>query len=185
MALTYTPETEIDQPCPDFKLMGMDKKTYQQEDFSHQSVLVFLFICNHCPYVQAIEDRIIALAKKYQGDDRVEFIGICSNDSLHAPEDSFEELKKRWLEKNYAFPYLHDPTQVTARAFGAVCTPDIFLYHHGKLAYRGRFDDSWKDPNQVERQELDLAIQSCLHSTTLGFEPIPSMGCSIKWISLN
>ena len=188
MALTYTPETQVDQLCPDFKLTGMDHNTYQLSDFFNVEVLVFLFICNHCPYVQAIEDRIIALAKKYKkqqidkNPSYVQFIGICSNDSSEYPEDSFESLRSRWKEKNYDFPYLHDPTQATAQTFGAVCTPDIFVYHKQRLAYRGRLDDSWKDPSKVKRQELDLAIQSLLRSTPLSFQPVPSMGCSIKWI---
>lgn len=182
MALTYTPESQMGRQCPDFKLTGMDHKNYQLSDFSNIEILVFLFICNHCPYVQAIEDRIIALAKKYKEQQRVQFIGICSNDSSDHPEDSFESLQAKWREKNYDFPYLHDPTQVTAQSFEAVCTPDIFVYHKEKLAYRGRLDDSWKDPEKVQRQELDLAIQSLLSSTPLNFDPIPSMGCSIKWL---
>ena len=182
MALTYTPEAQMGQICPDFKLMGMDGKMYQRDDFSHRDVLVFLFICNHCPYVQAIEDRIISLAGRYGEEERVQFIGICSNDSSDHPEDSFESLQSRWREKNYGFPYLHDPEQVAAHSFGAVCTPDLFAYYKEKLAYRGRFDDSWKDPQKVRRQELDLAVQSLLNETPLSFEPVPSMGCSIKWI---
>ena len=186
MALTYTPEAQMGQSCPDFKLTGMDHKIYQRNDFSDREILAFLFICNHCPYVQAIEDRIIALAKKYREleEQRVQLIGICSNDSANYPEDAFDSLQSRWKEKQYHFPYLHDPTQVTAKSFNAVCTPDIFVYHRGKLAYRGRFDDSWRDPHKVQRPELDLAIQSLLHSTPLPFEPIPSMGCSIKYAFL-
>lgn len=182
MALTYTPEPQIDQPCPHFKLTGMDHKNYQLSDFSKSEILVFLFICNHCPYVKAIEDRIIALAEKYKDQPRVQLIGVCSNDPSSHPEDSFESLQSRWREKNYGFPYLHDPTQVMAKSFEAVCTPDIFVYHKKKLAYRGRFDDSWKDSQKVQRPELDLAIQSLLNATPLNFEPVPSMGCSIKWI---
>ena len=178
MALTYTPEAQIDHPCPNFTLKGMDQD-YQLSDFSHKDILVFLFICNHCPYVQAIEDRIIALASKYKKSP-VQFIGICSNDH---PDDSFKSLQTRWREKNYGFPYLHDPTQQIAKAFGAVCTPDIFVYNQKKLFYRGRFDDSWKDPKKVQKPELDLAIQCLLNSKPLSFTPRPSMGCSIKWTS--
>ena len=159
----------------------MDERHYQLKDFKNKDVLVILFICNHCPYVKAIEDRMIALSKEYLKES-VQFIGICSNDPVDIPEDSFEHLQARWRTKAYGFPYLHDPSQVTAQNFKAVCTPDIFVYYKERLAYRGRFDDCWKDPKKVQRPELDWAIQSILNLKPLDFVPNPSMGCSIKWI---
>ena len=183
MALTYTPEAELGIPCPSFKLPATDGKTYSLEDFKDSPCLVVMFICNHCPYVQALEDRYIALNKELQAQ-KVQFVGICSNDPTEYQEDSFDELKKRWSDKGYNFPYLHDESQTTAKFFGAVCTPEFYVYNsERKLTYRGRFDDSWKNPAQVQNQELKQAILSTLNGAALPQAPIPSMGCSIKWKS--
>ncbi len=185
MALTYSPEVEIGTPCPDFSLLAVNSKRYQRSDFNQSQALVVMFICNHCPYVQAIEDRLIQLGLDFSNHP-VSIIAICSNDSQNYPDDSFENLKKRWEEKKYPFPYLYDPTQKTAKAFGAVCTPDFFVYDKDqKLAYRGRLDDSWKDPNQVQSQDLKQAILSLLEGKAPQKQQHPSMGCSIKWISNN
>ena len=181
MALTYTPHLNMKQKCPDFSVLGLDGKTYDLEHFNDQLVLIFLFICNHCPYVKAIEDRIISLAADPEING-AQIIGVCSNDSSDFPEDSFESLKAQWASKNYGFPYLFDEDQSMAKSFGAVCTPDIFVFNQDRnLTYRGRLDDSWKSPEKVERQDLKLAILSALNGSKLPFEPVPSMGCSIKW----
>lgn len=174
MALTYTPPGELNSPCPDFSLPSVDGNTYTLGQFSGQC-LVIMFICNHCPYVQAIEDRLIQLARE-MGPCGVQFIGICSNDPDEYPEDSFESLKQRWLEKNYGFPYLFDESQKVAKAFGAVCTPDFFVYDRShKLAYRGRLDDSWKDARLVQKQELKEALESILTGKEVSTEQFPSM----------
>ncbi len=181
MALLYTPEAEQGSLIPDFKLPSVDGKTYSVADFKGQKALVIMFICNHCPYVQAVEDRILALAKEYS-NRQVSFVGICANDPHDYPEDSPAELKKRWNEKNYGFPYLIDEDQSVARAFGAVCTPDIFVYDQNrKLAYRGRLDDSWKNPSLVKRRELNEALAAIVSGGTVNPQQNPSMGCSIKW----
>lgn len=181
MALLYTPEAELNSATPDFTLPSVDGKTYSLADFKGKKALVVLFICNHCPYVNAIEERMISLAKKYSSQD-VAFIGICSNDPGDYPEDSPAELKKRWAEKNYGFPYLIDESQDIARTFGAVCTPDIFAYDQNlRLKYRGRLDDSWKNPALVKRQELNEALEALLSGKAVNPQQNPSMGCSIKW----
>ena len=173
MALTYTPELPIGTPCPKFKLNDVTNKQYTLDDFNNCNVLVIMFICNHCPYVQAAND--------YDNND-VQFIGICSNDAADFPEDSPENLRQRWIEKKYNFPYLVDHEQSVAKAFSAVCTPDIFVYNNSrKLIYRGRFDDSWKDPSKVEVQELKVAIDNELKGKAPQTIQHPSMGCSIKW----
>ena len=112
----------------------------------------------------------------------VPLIGICSNDSAEYPEDGFLQLKKRAEEKKYSFVYLHDESQAVAQKFGAVCTPDFFVYDaSGKLAYRGRLDDNWKNPQHVTKHELSTAVHELLAGQPVAHEQIPSMGCSIKW----
>lgn len=184
MALTYTPQAELGTQCPDFQLPAVDGRTYRRADFQNGKPFVVMFICNHCPYVKAIEDRLIQLGSdlKAQG---VNVIAICSNDSEDHPEDNFENLKKRAMEKNYSFVYLHDESQSVAQAFGAVCTPDFYVYDgDAKLAYRGRLDDAWKDPSKVQKRELYEGVQSLLKNQILEGRQIPSMGCNIKWKSL-
>lgn len=179
MALTYTPDAALGSNCPSFDLPSVDGKKFSRENFAGQPLAVF-FICNHCPYVKAIEDRLIKLAKGFSG--RVQFLGICSNDSTDYPEDSPAELLKRWQEKNYGFPYLIDQTQNVARTFGAVCTPDIFVYDSShKLRYRGRLDDSWRNADLVQRKELKIAMERMLQNLPIEEPQNPSMGCSIKW----
>lgn len=173
--------TELGTPSPDFNLPGTDGKTYSLSSFKDAKVLVVMFICNHCPYVQAVLDRLISLASSYEPAD-VQFVAISSNDARRYPDDSFEAMRALSEEKKFPFPYLYDESQAVAKAYDAVCTPDLYVYDVSrKLTYRGRLDDSWKDASQVERQELKAAIDATLKGTELGFEPTPSMGCSIKW----
>jgi peroxiredoxin len=174
-----TPPPQLGTECPRFRLPAVDGKTYALEDFAGTPVLCVMFICNHCPYVKAVEDRLIALAREL-GPRGVQLVAICANDAEGYPDDAFDKLRERWQEKGYGFPYLHDESQSVARAFGAVCTPDIFVYDSARrLAYRGRIDDAWKDESKVTRRELDALLA--------GGKPEekqrPSMGCSIKWRS--
>lgn len=181
MALTFTPHAELGTAAPDFKLPAVDGKTYSLSDFQNQKPFVVMFICNHCPYVKAIEDRLIILGQdlKKQG---VHVVAICSNDANEAAEDSFENLRARAQEKNYPFVYLHDENQAVAKKFGAVCTPDFFVYDSsGHLAYRGRLDDSWKNPDLVQKRELFEAVQLLLNNQPVPEKQTPSMGCNIKW----
>ncbi len=179
MALTESTMVPLGTACPDFTLPGVDGRLWSLRDFHCPSLLVVV-MCNHCPYVQAVDDRLNDLAKAYKG--RCAVVGINANDAATYPEDSFEAMGRRAAAKGYAFPYLWDEEQRVARALGAVCTPDFFLYDsHRRLAYRGRLDDNWKDPAHVTRQDLKEAIDRVL----AGEEPLetqfPSMGCSIKW----
>ncbi|MGE0525946.1 MAG: thioredoxin family protein [Bdellovibrionales bacterium] len=181
MALTYTPMGELGAPCPDFRLPSVDGKTVSRDDFAPTKALVIMFICNHCPYVQAIEDRLLLLAREYLMRG-VRFVGICANDPTEYPEDAPAALLQRWKEKNYGFPYLIDADQETARRFGAVCTPDLYVYDSEfKLRYRGRLDDSWREPQKVQRQELKEALDALLGARAVNPVQNPSMGCSIKW----
>jgi peroxiredoxin len=167
--------------CPDFRLPATDGKTYSRDDFAASPVLVVMFICNHCPYVRAVEDRLLHLVQVYTPKG-VQFVGICSNDAESYPDDSFERLRERWQLKQYGFPYLHDEAQEVGRAFDAVCTPDIFVYDRDRLlVYRGRIDDSWKDPTKVSKRDLADALDAVLAGKKPSMEQIPSLGCSIKW----
>jgi hypothetical protein len=140
-----------------------------------------MFLCNHCPYVQAVEDRILSLHRDYK-DHGVQVVAICSNDPTHYPEDAPKNLLKRWREKQYGFPYLIDASQDVAKAYGAVCTPDIYVYdQEKKLAYHGRIDDSWQDPSRVTRREIREALDALLSGKRPAAEQLPAMGCSIKW----
>ena len=183
LALTYTPEkNNFGAACPAFSLPATDGKTYSQADFLNGKPLVIMFICNHCPYVKAIEERLITLAADLKKAE-INVVGICSNDEINYPDDSFANLKKRAEEKNYGFPYLHDKSQQVARTFGAVCTPDFFVYDNaGQLAYRGQLDDSWKDPGLVKHRELFEAVIELSKNQTISRPQIPAMGCSIKWV---
>ncbi|MBX9765716.1 MAG: thioredoxin family protein [Bdellovibrionales bacterium] len=180
MALTMTPDSAIGTAMPTWTLPGVDGKTYSSNVLKTDKPTVIMFLCNHCPYVKAVEARILKLAKDFEST--VNFFAICSNDASAAPEDSFEKIQETWKNKNYSFPYLYDEDQSVAKTFGAVCTPDFFLYDRDqKLSYRGRLDDSWKDANQVRKEDLKIAIQDLLASRPLSIAQRPSMGCSIKW----
>ena len=181
MALTESSDRPLGSPCPDFRLRSVDGRTYARDDFRDQTALVVMFICNHCPYVQAVEDRIVALAREY-GPRGVQLVGICSNDPTDYPDDRPEKLLQRWREKGYGFPYLLDETQQVARAFGAVCTPDIYVFDRDRrLAYHGRIDDSWQQPAKVTRRELAAALDAILAGKKPPQEQVASIGCSIKW----
>jgi len=171
--------TALRSGCPGFRLPGVDGRVWGLEDFTAPALLVVV-MCNHCPYVQAVEDRINALAKGFAG--RCDVVAINPNDAAAYPEDSFDAMRERARRKGYVFPYLYDESQAVARAFGAVCTPDFFLYDAArKLAYRGRLDDNWKDATQVRREDLREAITTLLAGKELREPQRPSMGCSIKW----
>ena len=178
-------QPELGSACPDFRLPAVDGKSYGRDDFAASPVLVVMFICNHCPYVKAVEDRLIALQREFAAGGRapdVQLVGICANDAASYPDDAFDKLRERWEAKEYGFPYLHDESQAVARAFGAVCTPDIFVYDgQRQLAYRGRIDDSWKDPGKVTRRELHQAVTALVGGQRPPADQKPSLGCSIKW----
>ncbi len=181
MSLTFTPVVDLNQKLPDFKIQSLHGDWQKSLDIQNNKSLLIVFMCNHCPYIKAIEDRLIELGKDLKKLG-VTMIGICSNDSTEHPEDSFSELKKRADEKNYSFEYFHDEDQSAARALGAVCTPDFFLFNSdGFLKYRGRLDDSWKDPALVTRRELFEAAQMVVSEKDITFRQTPSMGCNIKW----
>jgi len=164
-----------------FSLEGTDGKFYSPSSFDDKKILIIIFICNHCPYVKAIMDRLVSFQNKYN-DDGVRLVGINSNDPESYPEDSFDNMKLFYSEYKMNFPYLCDETQDTARKYGAVCTPDFYLYDENRiLKYRGRLDDNWKDETNITSKELEKATELLLNNMEIDFQQIPSMGCSIKW----
>lgn len=181
MALTYSQTIPFGEKAHDFSLPGIDGKTYTLDSLKDKKILVFVFMCNHCPYVKASWDRLIALQNEF-GSRGIQLIGINANDETQYPEDSFENMKTGATKKGHNFPYLRDKTQEVARVYGAVCTPDIFVYDEAReLVYHGRIDDNWQEPEKVTRRELADALEALLNGKKPSRDQNSSMGCSIKW----
>jgi len=168
-------------PTPDFKLIGVDDKTYSLNSFSDKDVLIIIFSCNHCPYVKAYEGRIKAIQKDY-GSRGVAVIAINSNDDVGYPEDSFEEMKKRAKTENFNFIYLRDEDQEAARAYDASHTPEIFLFDKNrKLAFHGKIDDNWQEPEKVKNHYLRNTLDELLAGKEISVPETFTIGCTIKW----
>ena len=179
MALVQSSGPVLGSPAVDFRLPATDGNTYSLADFDAET-LVVLFICNHCPYVVAVVERLVALAKGHA--DHANFVAISSNDAVRYPDDSFENMGKFASSNGFGFPYLYDETQEVARAYDAQCTPDIYVFDSArKLAYRGRLDDNWRDANAVTTHDLDQALTALRQGAQPSADQKPSMGCSIKW----
>jgi peroxiredoxin len=175
-------EIVLDTPAPDFRLKATDGRTYSFADVAGQRGTVIVFICNHCPYVKAVIDRLVADARVLM-QEGVGFAAVCSNDSTQYPEDSFENMKLFAEAHHFPFPYLHDAAQQVARAYGAVCTPDFFGYDkHARLKYRGRLDEGrLEPPPKGTRRELVEAMRMIAAQGIAPKDQLPSIGCSIKW----
>jgi peroxiredoxin len=182
MALKETPICEFGLPAIDFDLPGVDGKRWTLQDCRSQRGLLVMFICNHCPYVKAIQTRLVRDCNVLLAEG-IGCVAIMPNDTEAYREDSFENMKKIALQFDYPFPYLIDESQEIARAYGAVCTPDFFGYNRDlTLQYRGRLDSSGIKPeaNDTRRELVEAMLQ--IAETGLGPEnQTPSMGCSIKW----
>jgi thiol-disulfide isomerase/thioredoxin len=164
-----------------FSLPATDGATVSSDQFADAPVLAVVFWCNHCPYVKAWEDRMIALQREY-ADRGVRFVMINSNDPAAYPDDSFAAMQARARDKAYPFPYLFDEAQDVARAFGATRTPEIFLFDRGRtLRYHGAPDDNFEDPNAVAHHYLRDAIEALLTGRDPATVATPPKGCSIKW----
>lgn len=165
----------------DFSLLGVDGKVYRLADIAGPKGTLIVFMCNHCPYVRAIAGRLAAEARELQALG-IGVAGINANDATAYPEDSYENMKAFAKEHGFTFPYLVDPTQETARAYGAVCTPDFFGFNKDlALQYRGRLDESRTTLVPNARRELYEAMKLIAETGKGPAEQIPSMGCSIKW----
>ena len=176
-----TPLCDFGWPAPDFRLPGTDGKTYSLADIKGENGTLVMFICNHCPYVRAVIDRIVRDARELAAYG-IGSVAISANDVSTYPEDSFDKMKEMAEAKDFPFPYLYDEDQAVARAYGAVCTPDFFGFDRKLgLQYRGRLDESRKEAAPNARRELFEAMKLVAETQEGPKEQIPSMGCSIKW----
>lgn len=173
---------KIGHPAPAFHdLPATDGKRYSLDSFRDAKILVVVFSCNHCPYVQAYEDRMIAFHRNYSGKG-VAFVAINSNETVHYPEDNFDEMVKRASKKGFAFPYVRDEDQSVATAYGATHTPEFFIFDgERKLRYHGRFDDNWQDPSSVKANYVRDAVDALLADREVPVSETYSIGCTIKW----
>jgi len=175
------PVCNFGEPAKPLDLPATDGKRYTRESARGPKGLLVIFMCNHCPYVKAVLDRMIRDARDLQGHG-IGVIAINANDPAQYPDDSFENMKRLAEEKEFPFPYAFDETQEVARAYGAVCTPDFFGYNKDlELQYRGRLDASKTTPVPGAIRELYEAMVQVAETGRGPEEQIPSMGCSIKW----
>ncbi len=182
MVRTETPVCDFGAAAHDFDLQGVDGKRHTLVDCRGEKGLLVMFICNHCPYVQSVRERIVRDTRELETLG-IKSVAIMSNDPADYPEDSFENMKKVAEEFDFPFPYLLDDTQQIAKNFGAVCTPDFFGYNADlKLQYRGRLDASRKELVADARRDLFEGMKQVAETGKGPEEQIPSMGCSIKWI---
>ncbi len=176
------PVCDFGLDAPDFDLPGVDGRNWTLAQCAGEKGLLVMFICNHCPYVQSIRDRIVRDAFELAGLG-INSVAIMANDPTDYPEDSFENMRRVAQEYGFTFPYLLDESQEVAKAYGAVCTPDFFGYNADlKLQYRGRLDESRKDAAAPDvRRDLFEAMRQIALTGEGPMDQIPSMGCSIKW----
>ena len=169
--------------APAFELQGTDGETYSPADFADREALLVVFTCNHCPYAQAKQAFLNDLAAEY---DEVAVVGINSNDEAAYAEDSYERMVELVEDGTIDLDaYLRDDTQAVAAAYGAVCTPDPFLFENDggtfRLAYHGRLDDAPNPDDEPSREEMREAIESVLAGEEVDLPGDPSRGCTIKW----
>ncbi len=176
------PVCDFGWKAPEFRLPATDGKTYALSDIAGPNGALVMFICNHCPYVLAVMDRIIRDARELQGLG-IGVAAICSNDPTTHPDDSFENMKRMAEAQNFPFPYLHDESQDVARTWDAACTPDFFgINAAGELQYRGRLDASGRNPAPPDApRELLDAMRQVAETGRGPADQMASMGCSIKW----
>ena len=179
------PICEFDTPAPDFSLPGTDGRQHTLADCRGPNGLLVMFICNHCPYVKAVLERILRDTRELTALG-IGCVAISANDVRQFPEDGFEPMKRIAEERAFPFPYLYDESQAVAQAYGAVCTPDFFGYNHElKLQYRGRLDASKKETAPEGcRRELFEAMREIALGGHGPREQNASIGCSIKWKEL-
>ena len=184
MVSLETPVCEFEKPVIDFALPGVDGKVWTPDTVRGENGLLVMFICNHCPYVKSIRERIVRDTSALI-EHGVNAVAIMSNDPAEYEEDSFENMQKVAQEFNFPFPYLLDETQQVAKAYGAVCTPDFFGYNKDlKLQYRGRLDESRKETAAANvKRDLFEAMKQVAETGSGPEQQIASMGCSIKWKS--
>ena len=182
MVSLQTPVCEFGQKAVDFNLPGVDQQQWSLEKCRGSRGLLLMFISNHCPYVQAIRNKLVRDTQDLIALG-VNTVAIMSNDTVAYPDDSFANMLRVSNEFNFPFPYLLDESQEVARAYDAVCTPDFFGYNAAmELQYRGRLDAAGpKSDDDTQERELFNAMQQVAETGRGPEHQIPSMGCSIKW----
>jgi len=171
------PKLDIGAEAPDFSGIGVDGKEYSLASFKDAKAVVVVFTCNHCPVAIAYEDRLIALQKDYKKKD-VQVVAISVND---VDADRLPAMKERAKEKGFNFPYIYDESQESGRAYGATCTPHVFLLcPERKIVYQGAIDDN-NNPKKVEKHYLRDAIDAVLAGEEVPEKVTKQRGCSIKW----
>ena len=175
--------TPLGTKAPDFALPEpLTGETVTLAGFADRDALLVMFICNHCPYVQHLHRGLAELGRDYEGS-RLGIVAISSNDVASHPTDGPDQIAVDAKELDYRFPYLFDESQEVAKAYGAVCTPDFFLFDSEQsLVYRGRFDETRPNmPGKVTGIDLRTAVDAVLQGASVPGDQYPSMGCSIKW----
>ena len=181
MVLTKTPICNFKEKAHDFYLKGVDNKFYKLQDCVGSNGTLIMFICNHCPYVKAVIEKIVITSKELKKYE-INSLAVMPNDVINYPEDSFENMQKFSKNFNFDFPYLLDETQEVSKLYGAVCTPDFFGYNKDlELQYRGRLDNSGISGEPLKEKELLKAFDQIINEGKGPKEQKASMGCSIKW----
>ena len=181
MAELDTYHLKAGDPAPPFALPGVDGRTWTLSDFQDRQLLLVVFWCNHCPYVQAWEGRMVELGRRY-GPRGVGIVLVNANDAVAYPDDGFESMLARAREKQYPFPYLRDDTQEVAHAYGALVTPHPMLFdRERRLLFQGRIDDSHDHPERVKERYLERALDQALAGTAVRPSSLPVVGCTVKW----
>lgn len=166
--------------APDFDLLGTDGRRHTLAEYGGRAALLVVFMCNHCPYVKAKIDAIKEVHERF--GDRIAVVGINSNDASRYPDDSYDNMKAVAAERGIRFDYLVDDTQDVARRYGAVCTPDPFLFDSsGRLAFHGRIDDAMSPDAEASEKTMVDNVEALLAGRRIEKDFDPSIGCSIKW----
>ena len=182
MSIVYSNMMELGTTAPDFTLLDtVSDKTISLQDLKSNKATVVMFICNHCPFVIHVNEKLIEVAKAYQ-EKGVQFIAISSNDVDTHPQDGPDHMRLHAKKEGYAFPYLYDETQEVAKAYSAECTPDFFVFDANlKCKYRGRFDNTRPGSGAATGEDLTSALDAMLSRKPISEFQSPSMGCNIKW----
>lgn len=172
----------LGSPAPDFSLVGTDGQTHALASFDAKSILALVFMCNHCPYVQAYVDRLIGLQRQFGGRG-VQLIGINPNDETRYPDDSLEKMIEMAQATGLNFPYLRDSTQVVAQAYHAERTPQVFVFDaERRLRYTGGIDNHYRDPAAVTERPLHDALKALVEGRPVLKPEAHFIGCSVKWV---
>ncbi len=182
MAAKQSAPLELGAEAPDFRLRDTDGAIVARDDFADAPALLVVFLCNHCPYVRHISHALASFAREFEPRG-LAVVGVNANDAERYPDDSYEAMIREKARIGYPFPYLHDENQAVARAYGAACTPDFFLFDADRrLVYRGQFDDSRPgDESPPTGDDLREAVRAVLLEEEVNQDQKPSVGCSIKW----